>query len=673
MGYQRAAFLPDRLVWRTTAITFGSVALDPRVVRSYHAQAKGLTKKEQLMPSRMRLFRLFVSSTFNDFTVERNALHDEVFPRLERFCRERDARFQAVDLRWGVSEEAGRDQQTLEICFQEIRRCQCTTARPNFIALLGGRYGWRPLPPRIGTDEFLALCAALSASGRNVLKRWYRHDINALSPCHVLRPIADQAAWEEAERELRSLLREAVAAQCWANDDPGRLKFEASATHHEILHGLLQPPADAFDPRGHVCCYLRTLELPARIEGDSPARGFADYVADLCSGGLVRDADATARLERLREQIRHALPTDQVYDYPAQWTGEGITFDVQALCRRLEADLQRQISAELQRLERTATLPGGEVARVHIDIAAERARNFVGRRPALVRIAAYLVDAAAREPLVIVGPAGVGKTALLARAAHNVGPGCLLVQRYLGVTPDTSSLRTLLAGVCHEIAAHTGSTADDLGNPVGEWAQRLSQAADRKPVVLFLDALDQLSPAGNAHSLSWLPRPLPPGVKVVASVLEADGEAGACARAAEALISPERRLRLEPLSAADGADLLECWLQEAGRCLQPLQWQALAPRLAQCGLPLYIRALFQEARRWASYDEVPRDLAGDTAGLLRQLFDRLEERRHHSPVLVRHCLGYLAASRHGLMEFELLAVLSDDTEVMQDFHDHSPT
>src|SRR5262249_35860421 len=47
--------------------------------------------------------------------------------------------------------------------------------------------------------------------------------------------------------------------------------------------------------------------------------------------------------------------------------------------------------------------------------------------------------------------------------------------------------------------------------------------------------------------------------------------------------------------------------------------------------------------------------------------------RHHSPVLVRHGLGSLAAGRHGLTEDELLDVLSADPEVMRDFHAHSPT
>jgi len=108
-----------------------------------------------------RLFRLFVSSTFEDLQMEREALHTRVFPELAELCLKRGARFQPIDLRWGVSEEAGRDQRTMQICFEEIARCQRQTRRPNFLVLLGDRYGWRPVPTSIPADEFAAILDGL--------------------------------------------------------------------------------------------------------------------------------------------------------------------------------------------------------------------------------------------------------------------------------------------------------------------------------------------------------------------------------------------------------------------------------------------------------------------------------------------------------------------------------
>jgi hypothetical protein len=59
------------------------------------------------MRRRELLFRVFVSSTFSELREERHALHERVFPKLRDYCRQREARFQAFDLRSGVSDEAG--------------------------------------------------------------------------------------------------------------------------------------------------------------------------------------------------------------------------------------------------------------------------------------------------------------------------------------------------------------------------------------------------------------------------------------------------------------------------------------------------------------------------------------------------------------------------------------
>jgi hypothetical protein len=89
-------------------------------------------------------FRVFVSSTFADLKAERDALSERVFPRLRELCRQHGARFQAVDLRWGVSSEASLDQRAMLICLEELRRCRQISPRSNFFVLLGDCYGWRP-------------------------------------------------------------------------------------------------------------------------------------------------------------------------------------------------------------------------------------------------------------------------------------------------------------------------------------------------------------------------------------------------------------------------------------------------------------------------------------------------------------------------------------------------
>lgn len=150
-----------------------------------------MTTAEGTRPS--RTFRIFVSSTFSDLKAERDALQRFVFPRLRELCAERGARFQAINLRWGVSEEAGLDQRTMPICVGEIERCQRVTPRPNFVVLLGDRYGWRPLPPEIPAAEFAAIETKVAdPDDKALLETRYQLDENAtpkpvwcLQPRHV--------------------------------------------------------------------------------------------------------------------------------------------------------------------------------------------------------------------------------------------------------------------------------------------------------------------------------------------------------------------------------------------------------------------------------------------------------------------------------------------------------
>lgn len=135
------------------------------------------------MTQQARTFRVFVSSTFSDLKAERNALQEMVFPRLRELCAQNGARFQAIDLRWGVSEEASLDQQAMNICLGEIQRCQLTTPRPNFIVLLGDRNGWCPTPSQIPADEFEMIIKHIQGTADiALLEEWYSLDENAVPP-----------------------------------------------------------------------------------------------------------------------------------------------------------------------------------------------------------------------------------------------------------------------------------------------------------------------------------------------------------------------------------------------------------------------------------------------------------------------------------------------------------
>jgi hypothetical protein len=200
---------------------------------------------------------------------------------------------------------------------------------------------------------------------------------------------------------------------------------------------------------------------------------------------------------------------------------------------------------------------------------------------------------------------------------------------------------------------------------VEDFPRRLALADARRPLLVLLDALDQLAVPDPVLSLTWLPRTLPPHVKLIASLSER-GAAQPWLQATRRLLPEDTFVPLGPLSLEQGKQLLDAWLQDARRTLRADQRDHILDRFASCPFPLYLRLAFEEARRWHS-DDPPRMLGVDVHGILHDLFARLEQKSRHGQALVSKSLGYLAAARNGLTEGELLDVLSGDEVFFEEF------
>jgi hypothetical protein len=616
-----------------------------------------------------------------------------------------EPRFQAIDLRWGVAREAALDQQTMNICIQELKRCQELSPKPNFIILAGDRYGWIPLPPQIEANEFEQLLAQMSDEERELLlgdldidawvdghrnqrNGWYRKDENADPGEFVLQPRtirfttdvdaesrkriqqAESADWARIENRLSKRLAEAIEKSGWSPDDPRRQKFERSATHQEIDHGAFA----VTNVEEHVLCYFRTI---AGLPEDVSAKGFRD----LNEHGSV-DTVAQNRLDHLKSDLVARIPEEHRFSYPINWesvTDVSLTGvsegdeptpdpDLKEFCDRVESDLRRIIDRELQSFRQETEI--AREARLHSEFTEQHTARFVGRTDVLEDIKSYCAGDSL-HPLIISGVSGSGKTALLAKATEMMEseqPAAQTIRRFVGATPGSTELRTLLSGLCNALG--TGELAQETSELSREFIKRLEAAAATRPVYIFLDALDQLSPSDNSHSLWWFPRNLPAGAKLIATVLDREDESGECHRSAKRMF-PDSIISLAEMNEADGRALLNLWLSDAARRLQPAQEQIVLDGFRKSPYPLYLRAAFDDAKRWKSWD-TSQIMGVNVEGLLRNLFARLSRPQHHGNMMVQRCLGYLAAARRGLTEDELLDVLSRDQDVLNEFHQRSP-
>jgi signal recognition particle GTPase len=634
-----------------------------------------------------KTFRVFVSSTFSDFKKEREALQKRVFPRLRDFCTENGARFQAIDLRWGVGQEAALDQQTMNICLGEIERCQEITPRPNFIMLLGDRYGWCPLPPRIYVDEFEEILSKVSSEDKEQLqwkeeqlakkKGWYRKDDNAQTPCYCLMPrkldlpdgtdkkerVAEmkreELEWYKIEKKMHSILLEAIKKLGWKQDDPRYLKYWASATHQEIQAGALNAP----DSSKQAFCFFRTIE---GLPGNSKSKDFQDLDQDMSKP----DTDLQKKLEELKSQLREVLPKENIFEYDDVQLREGeITTDhIDKLCNDVYDSLKKAIGAEITMEEKDFLEKEIEE---HKKFAEERSEFFTGRKEIVKNISDY-IEGSEPYSFCVYGEGGSGKSALLAhclKSIEDTSPNAKVVYRFIGVTPASSDIRSLFESLCRQIAKDYGEEKEiplSFEDLVKDFPEFLALASKDNPLILFLDSLDQLSEAYNARNLSWFPEKLPENVRLVVST-----------RHGEELVILRNKLpensfkKLEPMSLEEGKNLLEKWLKKAKRDLQQPQRKEVLSGFKTNGNPLYLKMAFEEARKWHSYTEGI-SIKEDIDGIINDLYDRLSDEKNHGKEFTSRAISYLTCARYGLSEDEIIDILSMDQNIMKDFKKRSP-
>jgi tetratricopeptide (TPR) repeat protein len=679
-------------------------------------------------PIKTTTFRIFISSTFGDLAAERDWLQEKVFPRLREFCKKRACRFQDIDLRWGVSEEAALDQQTMKVCLAEIERCKDASPPPNFLLLLGDRYGWRPLPAEIGAAEFECLLDKAPAdsrrflvwneSGDNAQRGWYRLDRNADPPRYYLWPRsasvpeeANYELWRRTEAGIREILLASVHRMGWTPDDPRRAKYEFSATHQEILAGTANLPPGG----GPVLVFFRKIVNRAELRVDCGGRPVAGDLVDTDEHGAFDEA-GYLRLERLKEDLRK-LPCVAFLEYEARWVNGHLETDLRKLGRSVYRFLARSIRAWTAGFKEAPAL-AREIA-AHRQFAAERSGGFQGREKLLADIEAYIQGDSRHistgHPLLVCGPVGAGKSAVMARSLQRLkkmlevaggqAPKTTVAARFISATPRSRGIDAMLADLCEEIGGALGMGATPASRPFddparqgrkeraapgdayavatkleelcGRFRSLLARVPEDEKLVLFLDGLDELDATGNAHALNWLPGDLKENVRVVVSALGGE-DGGACIRAAERKIPTSNIRQVPPLEPAAAARILRAWLSDSNRTLQPHQWDYVLARFTNCPTPLYLRLAFEEARRWRSHDKPEgapdgtRGLAEDTKGMISAVLARLERPENHGATLVGRTLAYLAASRHGLSEDELLEVISTDEVVLSDFRSRSP-
>ncbi len=614
------------------------------------------------------VFRLFVSSTFNDFREERKLLQEDVFPQIEKYCLSKNASFQPIDLRWGVSSEAQLDQQTLELCLNEVKLCKAKPY-PNFLVMLGERYGWIPLPFMIEKNEYESMFLHVKdEKQKELLNRWYILDENQIPASYRLQEregeFAKWEVWEKSENALRDILQDLAKKHL---DEKSQEKYFTSATEAEIIEGVL--------PYKETTPFQEKLLKSTSKEKDAQ-NIFAFYrninEQTKQEGIFVED---NPKLKSLKQELKSHLSKDNLLEANIQQTQKDKldTSYLEEFKERLLEFLKQRVDLHV-RTQSQENLNEDELERQEQSYYKSiKLKNFLHTHEideALTKIDTYIKDENSTTPLVIYGKSGSGKSALMAKAIQtqeeSLRDNTKLLYTFVGATPNSTSTKEVLYGIFKNFGVsllekqeskdllqsinsqEKQESYEDFCYRVQDEFLKLSQKDEK--ILIFLDALDQCE--GDKEPL-WLPTCLPKNVKVVISALKDENyeEDSKVFTHLSALNARELKNFSKP------QELLNLLLEEENRKVTDEQCNYFLARYQNAQTPFYILLASSEMKKWKSYQREYK-LESSNKEIVKEYISNLTKLYHHDGAFVQKVLCFLLSSRYGLSENEILSLMN---------------
>ncbi|MFT4894630.1 MAG: hypothetical protein ACI8QU_001433 [Devosia litorisediminis] len=582
----------------------------------------------------MNVSRVFLSSTFSDFVWERETLNLEIVPEINAALAAKGRRIDLLDLRWGVSREAGLDNFAVDICLNEIRRSAVSGARPFFMYLGSTRAGWKPCPRVLSRDRYEVLLNALSqdAGGSELIARLYTPDQNFREPSYVLRSrrnfeAPDGDTWERAEEKLCNLVA----------DNRGRLPedlvrdFLTPVTIKEVELGLdlveSDPKRLAAMWREERGTFFSHLTSSANPKGNGGGEEWEMHVSN-----AFRDAGVT--LEHL---VRNG-PKDKAYRTKfAEWAREKLL--------RAAADESEETKSFHDRAR-----PGlaGDVPMVQRECLAPVQKAM---------------EATDRRPRMLYGSSGCGKSVLVNQLAARIsdnGGECLVLRP--GRERQRLDLQAFLELVWDTLGAE-GPISDERASagkgPSAEGLREyLAQPRDRV-LTLFVDGIDECDWRDSAEAVSWIPLSAGEGLTLIVST-----SAPALRSSFEDVFGAENLLDLPELSASETRSAIDLNLRSAGRQLQDGQWASILEGLDQMdGKAVATRLAATIGRTVPAEAELPRFTSTLSAWTAHWL-EHLDKGEGHGRPLVETIMAVLVCCRRSVPERALFDAVKGNHDVL---------
>ncbi|XP_077998733.1 TPR repeat-containing protein DDB_G0287407-like [Glandiceps talaboti] len=589
---------------------------------------KGGSKKDLVVRrSGWKTIRVFVSSTFKDFHMEREVLIKQVFPDLRQWCEKRRLHLVECDLRWGVPKDST-SEETLRTCLGEIDRCYQDNICPYFLNMTSERCGWIP-----GQGDV----------PKNLAKEYRWVNGLSLTEMEIM-----HGAYRKSNPNSLFAIREADFLNALPEDQKENF-IDASPIAPEKLK------------------ILKTM-LQDRFKGDR----FFKYK---CKFDCVDDDSGKVRLNGLDGQFSTKVIEFFKKRIAVQYPLENVQLDVYDQEREAHESFMKNRSAIVLGRNDILEKLGDYVTGTAIDMPLVLLGGpGMGKSSIMARAADVAVTQADNNDI----PGG---------GEH----GWYIFYHFVGAIPGSTDLEKMLKRFLKEMKICTDSNMPkdyetaaqlvsgvlsnpntrpviiivDAVNQVGtETAAQLVSGVlsnpNTRPVIIIVDAVNQFDDEKQANILSWLPRRLAPQIRVIFAMINETPP--------HKILKDRPKLPMEvevtPLDMESRKEIVREMLGRYNKKLDVQQNEKLLSKESSQN-PLWLSIACEELRVHGDFSTVTEkieELADGLLELLAQVLSRFEQ--ENGGDLLVATLSLLESSTSGLLETELLTILGDEENLM---------
>eukprot|EP00049_Salpingoeca_infusionum_P026605 m.26649 g.26649 ORF g.26649 m.26649 type:complete len:1646 (-) comp8858_c0_seq2:1467-6404(-) len=622
-------------------------------------EAKTLMGKRSLVSpwnDHSRIISVFFLANAQDFSYERQELHQRVVLRLKEHCRTFGFDLHFEDVRVGFEDDivpGSTLSETTKTLFEHV----ATQSAATFVVVgLGQTLPPQMLPHRIPSAQYDKLASNCDDDDLMLtLRSFYKPDSSLNSEEYILQDTikmfpdvfstgGPQSKRRATARETYLRKKEALVRLFEGQpllDDNWKLPY------YTLLEDIKSLVTGYRMPR---CVFTSRLFENA----DPDCEAFSTFIS--------------TNLEDVLEQTRQALDAKSMHSNTFQvgWhKGSGLSpknadhanylknwasFVHDALSSMAE-DVMNKTKEDTARIAQREMLHE-QVG--HSVFAAQLTDFFVGRDALIDQLMTQLTQT--NDVAMLRGVEGIGKSSVCCRIVDQLTSkaSTVVIYRACALTPMASTLTSLFMNVFAQLCAATGKTNTSPATLKQVVEQLVALSAHMtKVIVIIIDGVEKLADRGLKQSLAWALAQLQPHYRLLVSGTEEGLKFETS--------FPNAQFVLEPFSITEAMRFVAEYLSKHHKSLTQQQTTSVQNGLAKNKHPAYVSLLCQQAVGWSTSDSIS-TVASSTSILIKDLVDKLDDAVGKD--VVTAVLGPVAWSEYGLSWQEIVDFLSLSEEVV---------